>query len=100
MFGMAFAFPQHHKKVGFCLDRGSGLPKFPKTRKPTDNTVSVLPSRQGIRNCPDFGPLEKQKRFILCRYILFILFCFLVLLLFLLLFFICFVLQRYVKHGK
>ena len=41
---------------------------YPKTRNPTDITVSVSCFLVGIRNCPDFHSFEKQKRFILCCY--------------------------------
>lgn len=43
--------------------------------------------------------LINQKRFIFCRYILFILFLGFTVV-FYYWFFICFVLQRYAKHGK
>ncbi len=60
------------------------------TRKLTDTVSVSLSFVVSLRNLPISTLKEKQKRFILCLYILFILFCFLFLLLFLLLFFYLF----------
>ena len=55
-------FPSITKKesVNFCLDRGSRLP-IPKTRKPTDNTVSISAFLSGITEIVEISVRLKSK---------------------------------------